>query len=493
MMTTAIMGKKSPIRKALGLALVALILLAIGVWGIQSELDASFFIPISMFIALSLLIFSGYPVAYVLGGTGMLFGFIASQYDLFSMIEFFNILPRAWQQLAENLTLVAGPMFIFMGILLERSGIAVDLLDAIRIITRRVPGGMALGVVLIGGILGAMTGVVSATVIMMTTLALPSMQRAGYSNALSCGTIAAAGTIGIIIPPSVMLVFMGDVLQVSIGRLFMATIGPAMLNLLLYIVLVITLGFFFPKMAPKAVDVPDHSPHEMLLIIVKGILAPVFLILMVLGSIFAGWATPTEAAAVGALGAFLLTVLKRRFTLSMLNDVVQSTAFVSAMIFFIVFGATVFSYVFRSIGGEHLLIDAIESAGFTAYTLLLVLVVVTFFVGFFFDWIEISLIFLPIFGPIIATMTFNYDFVGRGDVLVWFGVIVGLVLQTSFLTPPFGYTLLYMRGAITDKSIKMTQIYTGVIPFVILQLLVVILVIAYPKIALWLPVYIFGG
>ncbi|MFV0548899.1 MAG: TRAP transporter large permease subunit [Limnobaculum xujianqingii] len=473
--------------------MVTLILLAIGVWGVQSDLDASFFIPIAMFIALSVLIFSGYPVAYVLGGTGMLFGFIASQYDLFSMIEFFNILPRAWQQLAENLTLVAGPMFIFMGILLERSGIAVDLLDAIRIITRRVPGGMALGVVLIGGILGAMTGVVSATVIMMTTLALPSMQRAGYSNALSCGTIAAAGTIGIIIPPSVMLVFMGDVLQVSIGRLFMATIGPAMLNLLLYIVLVITLGVFFPKMAPKAVDVPDYNPHEMLVIIAKGILAPVFLILMVLGSIFAGWATPTEAAAVGALGAFLLTVLKRRFTLSMLNDVVQSTAFVSAMIFFIVFGATVFSYVFRSIGGEHLLIDAIESAGFTAYTLLLVLVVVTFFVGFFFDWIEISLIFLPIFGPIIATMTFNYDFVGRGDVLVWFGVIVGLVLQTSFLTPPFGYTLLYMRGAITDKSIKMTQIYTGVIPFVILQLLVVILVIAYPKIALWLPVYIFGG
>lgn len=493
MSATLAMGKKSPARKALGFGLIALLLLAAVFWGVQSDLDAGFFIPVAMFIALSVLIFSGYPVAYVLGGTGMLFGFIASQYDLFSMIEFFNILPRAWQQLAENLTLVAGPMFIFMGILLERSGIAVDLLDAIRILTKRVPGGMALGVVLIGGILGAMTGVVSATVIMMTTLALPSMQRAGYSNALSCGTIAAAGTIGIIIPPSVMLVFMGDVLQVSIGRLFMATIGPAMLNLLLYIVLVITLGFFFPRLAPKAVDVPDHSPREMLIIIAKGILAPVFLILMVLGSIFAGWATPTEAAAVGALGAFLLTVLKRRFTLDMLTDVVQSTAFVSAMIFFIVFGATVFSYVFRSIGGEHLLIDAIEAAGFSAYTLLLVLVVVTFFVGFFFDWIEISLIFLPIFGPIIATMTFDFEFVGRGDVLVWFGVIVGLVLQTSFLTPPFGYTLLYMRGAITDRSIRMTQIYAGVVPFVLLQLLVVMLVIAYPDIALWLPVYIFGG
>ncbi|NPD00519.1 TRAP transporter large permease subunit [Brenneria sp. hezel4-2-4] len=487
------MGKKSPRRKALGCVVFALLLIFVVVGVIRSDLDAGYLIPIAMFLTLSVLIFSGYPVAYVLGGTGMLFGFIASQYDLFSMIEFFNILPRAWQQLAENLTLVAGPMFIFMGILLERSGIAVDLLDAIRILTKRVPGGMALGVVLIGGILGATTGVVSATVIMMTTLALPSMQRAGYSNALSCGTIAAAGTIGIIIPPSVMLVFMGDVLQVSIGRLFMATIGPALLNLALYIVLVITLGFFFPKLAPKAVDVPEYTIKQTLLIIVRGILAPVFLIFMVLGSIFAGWATPTEAAAVGALGAFILTLVKRRFTFAMLYDVVQSTAFVSAMIFFIVFGATVFSYVFRSIGGEHLLIDAIEAADLTPYTLLMVLVVVTFLVGFFFDWIEISLIFLPIFGPIIALMTFDFEFVGRGDVLVWFGVIVGLVLQTSFLTPPFGYTLLYMRGAITDKSIKMTQIYTGVIPFVILQLIVVGLIIAYPNIALWLPVYLLGG
>ncbi len=479
--------------KAIGCALIAIALFTLVFFNTSKNIDWVYYLPVFMFLSLTLLMFSGYPVAFILGGVGLLFGAIATQMDAFSLIEFFNILPRTWTGVAENLVLVAGPMFIWMGMILERSGIAEDLIESIRIITRKMPAGLAVGIVLIGAIMGATTGVVSATVVMMTVLALPTMKRAGYSPALAAGTIAGAGTLGIIIPPSVMLVFMGDILQVSIGKLFMAALIPGLLTAFFYIIMLLAIGYFVPKLAPKATDIPERKLSATLLIVVKGIIAPIFLIMMVLGSIFAGWATPTEAAAVGAFGALLLTIIRRRFNLKMLVESVQNAAFVSAMIFFIVFGATVFSYVFRSIGGEIILLDAIESASFGAYGTLLLLVVVIFIAGFFFDWIEIALIFLPIFGPVIGLL-FADDFIGRRDELVWFGIIVGMVLQTSFLSPPFGYTLFYMKGAINngEHAISMSDIYRGVIPFIALQMLVVLVIIVFPSVALWLPTKIFG-
>lgn len=459
---------------------------------VDDPIDWVYYLPIFMFLSLTILMFSGYPVAFILGGIGLLFGGIATWMDAFSLIEFFNILPRTWTGVAENLVLVAGPMFIWMGMILERSGIAEDLIESIRIITRKVPAGLAIGIVLIGAIMGATTGVVSATVVMMTVLALPTLKRAGYKNSLAAGTIAGAGTLGIIIPPSVMLVFMGDILQVSIGKLFMAALVPGLLTAIFYIIMLFAVGVVLPKMAPKATDIPDRSFIETFMIVLKGIVAPIFLIMMVLGSIFKGWATPTEAAAVGAFGALLLTILKGRFTLKMLTESIQNAAFVSAMIFFIVFGATVFSYVFRSIGGETILLDAIEATALGPYGTLLLLVAVIFLAGFFFDWIEIALIFLPIFGPVIVLL-FAGDFSGRRDELVWFGIIVGMVLQTSFLSPPFGYTLFYMKGAMKGEyQVKMSEIYQGVIPFIIIQMLIVGLIIAFPEIALWLPNKIFG-
>ncbi len=445
-------------------------------------------LPLFMFGALAILLFCGFPVAFVLGGVGLTFGFIGWHLDVFRLIEFFNISPRIWGGVAENLVLVAVPMFVFMGTMLERSGVAKDLLECLEVLLRKVPGGLALSVTVMGTIMAATTGIIGASVVMMSLLALPVMLRARYHPALATGTICASGTLGILIPPSIMLVLMADLLSISVGTLFMAAVVPGLLLSTLYYLYIFTLARFQPSLAPPlADDVGPDSRGELILLVLKSFLPPLFLMVLVLGSIFAGWATPTEAAGVGAFGATLLAAFNRRLTWTMLGDVVRSSALTNAMIFGIFVGATLFSYVFRSLGGDFIIEDLILGSGLNEWGILLLIMGIVFGLGFFFDWLEITLIVLPVFAPIIMVLSGLGEHVGSASwVVPWFAIIVAVNLQTSFLTPPFGFALFYLKG-VAPKEVKIEQIYLGIIPFVMLQLTGLALVILFPQIALWLP------
>lgn len=445
------------------------------------------YLPVIMFLALALGLFTGIPVAFVVGGVGLLFGFIGMTFDMFAFQEFFNIPVRIWGGAVENLVLVAVPCFIFMGTMLERSGVASDLLNILDVLLKRVPGGLALSVTMMGTIMAATTGIIGASVVMMTLMALPTMLRAGYAKSLSTGTIAASATLGILIPPSIMLVIMADLLSISVGNLFLGAIFPGLLLSGLYMVYIFILAQVKPSMAPRISDqntaVADAG--SMSKMVLKGFLPPVFLMVLVLGSIFAGWATPTEAAGVGAFGAILLTIFNGRMDWSVLREVCERTAIICGMIFFIFMGATAFSYVFRSLGGEDMIIHGIEALGFGSWGILIVLMTTIFILGFFFDFIEITLIVLPVFAPVVGLLDFGDHVVGR-DVIYWFALLVAVNLQTSFLTPPFGFALFYMKG-VAPNSVKIQDIYAGIIPFVTLQVIGLAIVIAFPSVALWLP------
>ncbi|MEZ5591008.1 MAG: TRAP transporter large permease subunit [Gammaproteobacteria bacterium] len=444
------------------------------------------YLPAIMFLTLALGLFSGFPVAFMVGGVGLLFGFIGWSVDYFSLIEFYNILPRVWGGAAENLVLVAVPCFVFMGTMLERSGVASDLLDILDVLLRRIPGGLALAVTVMGTIMAATTGIIGASVVMMTLMALPTMLRQRYNTPLATGTLAASATLGILIPPSIMLVIMADLLSISVGNLFLGAIVPGFLLSALYFLYIFLVSSARPDWAPRlADDVGPKTTIALIMMIIKGFMPPVFLVVLVLGSIFAGWATPTEAAGVGAFGATLLALFNRRLNLEVLKDVSERTALTSGMIFFIFIGATTFSYVFRSLGGEDLIIDTIEYMGLSSWGLLFVLMGTVFLLGFFFDWIEITLIVLPVFSPIVKIMDFG-DHIASADIIYWFAILVAVNLQTSFLTPPFGFALFYMKG-VAPPSVKLQQIYVGIIPFVILQLIGLAAVIYWPQLALWLP------
>jgi len=383
--------------------------------------------------------------------------------------------------------LVAVPCFIFMGTMLERSGVAQDLLEILDVLLKRVPGGLAMSVTLMGTIMAATTGIIGASVVMMTLMALPTMLRAGYSKGLATGTIAASATLGILIPPSIMLVIMADLLSLSVGNLFLGAIFPGLLLSGLYLVYILILAKMKPSVAPRvAADnaiIAEHGSKSKM--ILKGFVPPVFLMVLVLGSIFGGWATPTEAAGVGAFGAILLTIFNGRMSGGVMREVCERTAIICGMIFFIFMGATAFSYVFRSLGGEALIIHGIEALGFGAWGILIVLMTTIFILGFFFDFIEITLIVLPVFAPVVALLDFGDHVIGR-DVSYWFALLVAVNLQTSFLTPPFGFALFYMKG-VAPSSVKIQDIYAGIVPFVSLQVIGLALVIAFPAIALWLP------
>ena len=443
-------------------------------------------LPLIMFVVLGCLLFSGYPVAFVLGGVALTFGSIGVIGDMFSPIEFFNILPRIWGGVAENPVLTAVPMFIFMGTMLERSNVANDLLNTLQILLRRVPGGLALSVTVMGTILAATTGIIGASVVMMTLLALPVMLARGYNKELATGTIAASGTLGILIPPSIMLVIMADLLAISVGNLFVAAIFPGLILAGLYMLYILVLSRLRPKLAPSLSDAEaPGSAAELAVLIVRSFLPPVFLIVLVLGSIFAGWATPTEAAGVGAAGSTLLAYVNRQLTGEVLRDVCERTALTGAMIFFIFVGATAFSYVFRSLGGDDVILDVIENTGFGSWGVLFLLMGTVFFLGFFFDWVEITLIVLPVFGPIFELLDFG-EHVAQADKIYWFTILVAVNLQTSFLTPPFGFALFYMKG-VAPPTVKLQNIYRGIVPFVTLQLIGLGIVLAFPDVALWLP------
>jgi len=446
------------------------------------------FLPIMMFMTLGILLFSGYPVAFILGGLALIFGLLGFLLGTFKMVYFFNFLPRIWGQAAENLVLVAIPTFIFMGVMMERSGIAQDLLYCVQLILKRVPGALALGVTIMGTILAAMTGIIGASVTMMTALALPTMVKQGYSHALSCGTIAAAGTLGILIPPSIMLIVMADLLSISVGNLFSAAIMPGLLLAALYLTFIATAAKLKPSLAPPLPpDLLTVPKGKLLPLLWRAFFPPVFLIGTIKLSILLGWATPSEAGAVGAAGAIALAAIWGRLNLKMLDGVCQSSARTISMVFFIIISATCYAFVYRQLGGDELVERLIKEAGLGSWGFLFLVMGIVFFLGFFLDWIEITLIVLPVFAPLIKTLDFGTH-VPQADIVYWFMILLAINLQTSFLTPPFGFALFYLKG-IAPKEIKIQSIYAGIVPFVILQLIGLLLVMAYPQIALWLMRY----
>jgi tripartite ATP-independent transporter DctM subunit len=442
-------------------------------------------LPIVMFVALGVLLFSGYPVAFILGGLALLFGLIGYFLGVFNLVQFFNFVPRIWGQAAENLVLVSIPAFIFMGVMMERSGIANDLLYCVQVLLKRVPGALALGVTIMGTILAAMTGIIGASVTMMTALALPTMMKQGYSHALSCGVIAAAGTLGILIPPSIMLIVMADLLGVSVGNLFMAALMPGLTLSALYLLFVVIAATVKPSLAPPLPpDLLKVPKGEMLPLLWRAFLPPVILIGMIKCSILFGWAAPSEAGAVGAVGAMLIALFAGRLNRKTLAGVCQTSARTIAMVFFIIISATCFAYVYRALGGDDIVEKLIDAAGLSDWGFLFLIMGIMFFLGFFLDWIEITLIVLPVFAPLIGGLDFG-DHVAKADIVYWFAILMAVNLQTSFLTPPFGFALFYLKG-IAPKEIKIQSIYKGIVPFVILQLIGLIFVIAFPELALWL-------
>jgi len=443
------------------------------------------FLPIVMFATLACLLFSGFPVAFILGGLAMLFGLLGYFVGTFKLIEFFNFLPRIWGQAAENLVLVAVPAFVFMGVMMERSGIANDLLYCVQVLLKRVPGALALAVTIMGTILAAMTGIIGASVTMMTALALPTMMRQGYNHGLACGTIAASGTLGILIPPSIMLIIMADLLSVSAGDVFTAAILPGLSLAALYLLFVMTVAWVKPSMAPPLPPNLLTVPRgKMLPLLGKAFFPPVFLIGMIKGSILFGWATPSEAGAVGAFGAMLLALFNGRLKYDVLEGVCHTSARTIAMIFFIIISATCFAYVYRALGGDDIVEHLIKSSGLSDWGFLILIMGIVFVLGFFLDWIEITLIVLPVFAPLVGGLDFG-DHLPKEMVTYWFIILMAVNLQTSFLTPPFGYALFYLKG-IAPKEIKIQSIYKGIIPFVLLQLVGLIIVLAFPTVALWL-------
>src|SRR5688572_16558527 len=442
-------------------------------------------LPILMFLTLGVLLFSGYPVAFILGGLALLFGFLGFFLGSFKLVQFFNFVPRIWGQAAENLVLVAIPTFIFMGVMMERSGIAQDLLYCVQVLLKRVPGALALGVTIMGTILAAMTGIIGASVTMMTALALPTMMKQGYSHALACGTIAAAGTLGILIPPSIMLIIMADLMSVSVGHLFSAAIVPGLTLAALYLLYIYTAAKLKPSIAPPLPpDLLKVPKGQLARLLWRAFFPPVFLIGCIKLSILLGWATPSEAGAVGAAGTLVLAALWGRLNWQTMTGVCQSSARTISMVFFIIISATCYAFVYRQLGGDDIVEHMIKSSGLGSWGFVILVMIVVFLLGFFLDWIEITLIVLPVFAPLVKTLDFGTH-VPQADVVYWFLILLAVNLQTSFLTPPFGFALFYLKG-IAPKEVKIQSIYLGIIPFVIIQLIGLILVMLYPQIALWL-------
>lgn len=481
-------------------------------------------LPIIMFLFVAICLFSGFPVAFVLGGGATIFAFIGMGFDRFNFAQFFSTVPRIWGGVAENLVMTAIPMFVLMGLVLERSGVGRDLVSCMYFLMRRIPGGLAVAVALIGTIMAAATGIIGASVTMLTVLTLPLMLAAGYSPRLATGTVAASGTLGILIPPSIMLVIMAELLGQSVADLFFAALGPGLLLSVFYIIFIIVFALVVPGAAPRQ-EVRQAQGGGMLsglLVIALGLFPPAFLILMVLGSILAGWATPTEAAGVGALGAVLLAIFykptieflyrkigidgeilhldiggeataqrtaekhgifKRSF--NVLDSSLEELCRMCGMLFMIIIAATSFSYVFRILGGDYIIIDFVEKIGIGSWGLLILIMVTTFVLGFFFDWLEIALIVLPIFTPLIGAMDFG-GHVPQHQVSIWFLILMSINLQTSFLTPPFGFSLFFMKGA-ASSLVSLKDIYIGIIPFVLIQIACLIVIAMWPQVALWLP------
>ncbi len=441
-----------------------------------------------MFVTMFFVIFCGYPVAFILGGTGLIFGFVGWLLGVFNLIGLNNINLRMWGGVASDPVLVSIPMFIFMGAILERSGSAADMLRATEILLKRVPGGLAVAVMVMGTILAAPIGVVGAAVVLLSVIAIPPMLAAGYDKRLAIGTVASAGTLGILIPPAIMLVVMAEMLQTSAGALFAAATMPGLLLSGLYLIYIISVAIIWPHKAPKLPK--EYGPQtrgEFWNTMLRGLAPMTILMVIVLGSIFAGVATATESAAVGCFGSFLIAWINGRFNMQMVKESIRDSCRANGMVFTLFLGATCFSYVFIALGGGDAMINALAKFGInTKWEVLIFLMVLIFLLGFPFEWIEICLIVIPVFAPILMKFDFA-DHIGHKDWLMpWFGTLVAVNLQTAFMTPPFGATLFYMKGT-APPGITMSDIYKGMYPFVALQVLGLILCIYFPSIVLWLP------
>ena len=437
--------------------------------------------PVAMLLGLMAGIFSGYPVAFVLAGVGIFFAVIAEVPMLFLSIG----VQRIFSGVLTNWLLIAIPLFVFMGLMLERSGVAERLLRSLASLFRSLPGGYAFAVALIGVIMAASTGIIGASVVLMGMMALPPMLQNGYDPKISTGLIAASGTLGILIPPSVMLIILGDQLGISVGSLFTGAIGPGLLLALLYVGYLVLIVIRSPERMPPMAQAAPVGIGTLLWRLGFDLLLPIVLILSVLGTIVAGVATPTESAAIGAAGAMLLAILSRRLNLRNLGEALSDSTRTTAMIIFVMIGATIFSMVFRKLGGDRMIIDLFSLEGSSPYASFLLIMFVVFLLGFFLEWVEITLVVVPIVAPVITGLDFGLP---KEEALAWFAIALAVNLQTSFLTPPFGYALFYLRGIARDVPI--TTIYRGVIPFVVLQLIALGLIITFPGITLWLPGYL---
>lgn len=448
-----------------------------------------------MFAATCVVLMLGFPVSFTLAGVSLVFAAIGWWFGVFDF-RLLGGLPSRFFGTMMNEVLVAVPLFVFMGVVLERARIAERLLETMGLLFARVKGGLAVSTMLVGALLAASTGIVGATVVTMGLLALPTMLKAGYDPKLAAGTICAAGTLGQIIPPSIVLVVLGDIMQgantqaqlamgnfapqsVSVVDLFAGAMLPGLMLVGLYIVWLIIQATLRPEMAPPMkIEVGQNLLRDTL----TALLPPTVLIVAVLGSILAGIATPTESAAVGAVGAMLLALARGRLSLAVLREVMRQTTKISSMVFLILLGASIFSLVFRGLGGEEIVSDVLSSMPGGAFGAMVVVMALMFFLGFFLDFIEIVFVIVPIVGPILLMMGLDP---------IWLGVMIAMNLQTSFLTPPLGFALFYLRG-VAPPEVRTMDIYRGIIPFVIIQLLGLALLALFPGLATWLPSVIFG-
>jgi len=428
---------------------------------------------ILMLVAFFGLLMLGVPVALTLATTGFAFGVMGFGPDLF------NLLPARIYGVVANYQWLAIPLFVFMGVMLEKSRLADDLLDVVGHIAGGLRGGMAIGIIGVGVLMGATTGIVGATVITLGLLTLPTLLKRGYDPGIACGAICASGTLGQIIPPSLILILLADILQLSVGTLFAAAVVPGMLLAAIYCIYIVIIGMVKPEWVPP-IPVAERdavSRKQLWVRFFKVVVPPVLLVIAVLGSIIGGVAAPTEAASMGALGAILVTAFAGRFSFQVLRDACQSTTKVTAMMMFILICAQVFALAFRGLHGEDLINDMFEFLPGGVNADIWFLIALIFFLGFFIEWIEISYIAVPLFLPVFAAQ--NVD-------LVWLGMLICVTLQTSFLTPPFGWALFFLRG-VAPPEVTTRHMYMGVIPFVAMQLLAVLLVFLFPQLALWLP------
>ncbi|UTW10836.1 TRAP transporter large permease [Marinobacterium rhizophilum] len=455
-------------------------------------------LPLFLFAGAIIVLLLGYSVAFSLAGTGLLFAAIGAWTGHFDVV-FLEAIPNRLFGIMNNEVLIAVPLFVFMGVMLEKSRIAEELLDAMALMFGPMRAGLGISVTLVGMLLAASTGIVGATVVTMGLLSLPTMLRRGYDPKVATGIICASGTLGQIIPPSIVLVLLGDVISsayqqaqidqglfspetVTVGDLFLGALIPGLILVVAYILYLLFKAVTDPRSVPAIPQSERDAVDDLAARVLKALVPPILLIGLVLGSILGGFATPTEAASVGAVGAIALSMMRGNFNLPVLKQVMKSTTEVSSMVFIILVGASIFSLVFRGYGGDDLVRDFLTDLPGGVFGAMAIVMLVIFLLGFFLDFIEITFVVVPIVAPILLTMGLDP---------VWLGIMIAINLQTSFLTPPFGFALFYLRG-VAPESVSTMQIYRGVIPFILIQLVILSLLAYWPALATWLPEAVYG-